>query len=75
MRIDLARADADHRTDDQVKMYHIPPFADKPELHGIAMYFQHTGFDGFSGFQYLNAFLAKLGEILAGAVDVEAPLP
>ena len=59
LRVALARLDTP-RTDDLLKLYHVPPSPLKPFTHGILLYAKHALFDAMSTWEALDCFLQEL---------------
>jgi len=63
LRVDLGRVDC-VRTDDELKLFHILPCAQDPQVHGILMYVRHTLFDGIAAWQVMDCWLQELSQII-----------
>lgn len=60
------------RTQDQLRLYHITPASDTPQVHGFLMYLKHCLFDGIASWQALGCFLQELALSLGRSTKAEA---
>ena len=58
LRVALARLDTP-RTDDLLRLYHVPPSPLKPFTHGILLYTKHALFDAMSTWEALDCYLQE----------------
>jgi hypothetical protein len=68
LRIDLGRADI-ARTDDQLKIFHVLPCAQKPQVHGIMLYLRHALFDGIAAWEVMDCLLQELSKVTGTSPD------
>ena len=64
LRVALARLDTP-RTDDLLKLYHVPPSPLKPFTHGILLHAKHALFDAIAIWEALDCYLQELA-LLSG---------
>lgn len=69
LRIDLGRADI-ARTDDQLKIFHVLPHAQKPQVHGIMFYLRHALFDGVAAWEVMDCWLQELSKVAGTSPDL-----
>ena len=68
LRIDLGRVDV-ARTDDQLKLFHVVPCAQKPQVHGVMLYLRHALFDGMAAWEVMDCWLQELSQVSGTSPD------